>query len=87
MYEIDDVTLEIISSLQRLFKNKAEEYEQAANVCHELVNLSTLLKRSALKLVLQNTVSTPIQLSCTAEVLQKPEDKSEEETPQMEEEK
>ena len=51
VYEIDNVTPEIISFLQRLFKNKAEEQELTANVCHELANLSTLLKGPALKLL------------------------------------
>ena len=57
-YQMDDITLVAIFSLQRLFKNKAEEHKIVANVCNELANLSTMLKGPALKLMLQNTLSS-----------------------------
>ena len=55
-YQIEDITPDIIASLQRLFKNKAEEHEMVANVCSELANLSTMLKGPELKIVLQNAL-------------------------------
>ena len=50
-YQIEDITPEAISSLQTLFKNKVEEHE------------ITMLKGTALKVVLKNTLSSPIQVT------------------------
>ena len=86
-YQIEDITPDIVSSLQRLFKNKAEEHEMAANVCSELSNLLTMLKGLALKIVLQNVLlASPIKLTCPTGIFDECKETSEEQ-PEEEEKK
>ena len=78
-YQIKDITPDIVSLLHRLFKNKAEEHEMAANVCNELSNLLTMLKGLALKIVLQNVLlASPIKVTCPTDIFDEPKEASEE---------
>ena len=87
-YQIEYITPDIIASLQRHFKDKAEEYEMAANMCSELANLSTMLKGPALKVVLQNTfLASPIQLTCPLEIFKELKSTTEEQQEVSKEEK
>ena len=87
-YQIEDITPYIVTSLWRLFKNKAEEHEMAANVCSELANLSTMLKGPALNVVLQKMLlASPIQVTCPPKIFEEHKSTPEEQEEEPKEEK